>query len=64
LYKTGYPLKTDVDFDNAISYGLNVSITKDGILVGIGYIEAHSYHVVKLVDHAFFKEDCIFSVWK
>jgi hypothetical protein len=62
MYNHGDHLKTNADFDNAILFGIAVSVTRDGLHAGSGYVMSHSYHVVKMVDQYFFKDTCVFTV--
>jgi azurin len=58
----GQLLKTNADFDNAILFGIAVSVTEDGHLVGSGHVTSYTYHVVKMENGYFFKDTCVFTV--
>jgi hypothetical protein len=62
VYTRGYRLKTDADFDNAIYFGLIVSITKDEEHIGSGHLNYHNEEIVKLNEAGFIKSACEFVV--
>jgi hypothetical protein len=63
MYKIGFTLKTDADFDNAIFFGLNIAVwQKDEIIDYGGVIEFHTDHSVKINDAYFLKAYCQFKV--
>jgi hypothetical protein len=62
MYKRGYRLLTDADFDNAIYFGLIVSITQDEEHIGSGLLNSHNEEIVKLNEAGFFKNNCEFIV--
>jgi hypothetical protein len=62
VYKRGYRLKTDAEFDNAIYFGLIVSITQDEEYIGSGHLNSHNNEIVKLNEAGFFKNTCEFMV--
>jgi hypothetical protein len=62
LYTHGYHLKTDADFDNAIYFGLIVSITHKGQHLGSGHILSHSNNVVKVIHTEMLKSNNEFTV--
>jgi hypothetical protein len=62
VYKHGYHLTTDADFDNAIYFGFIVSVTHDGEHLGSGHLVAHSKNVVRMVNSEFFKYNSTFTV--
>jgi hypothetical protein len=58
----GQHLKSNADFDNAILFGLAVSVTEEGQHLGSGHITSYTYHVVKMENGYFFKDTCVFTV--
>lgn len=58
----GQILQASFDFDNAILNAVEVSVTQDGMHLGSGHIMSHSYHVVKMVNGYYFKDNCEFTV--
>jgi hypothetical protein len=62
MYKHGYQLKTEVDFDNAIYCGLVVSITQDNEHIGSGILKFHNTEFVKLHFTNYYKSCCTFTV--
>jgi hypothetical protein len=62
MYKHGYPLTTNADFDNAIYFGFIVSITHEGEHLGSGHIVTHSKNVVRMIDGEYFKYNTTFKV--
>jgi hypothetical protein len=58
----GQLLKTEVDFHNAIIFGIAVSLTRDGQHLGSGHIISQSKYVVKMIDGIYFKDTCDFTV--
>jgi hypothetical protein len=62
VYTRGYRLETDADFDNAIYFGLIVSITQDDEHIGSGHLHFHNEEIVKLNEAGFFKRNCEFVV--
>jgi hypothetical protein len=58
----GQVLETALDFDNAITNGVEVSVTQDGLYLGSGRIMYHTEHSVKMVTCYFFKDGCEFTV--
>jgi hypothetical protein len=62
MYKHGYRLKSDADFDNAIYFGLVVSITQDNEHIGSGILNFHNANFVKLHFENYSKCCCTFTV--
>jgi hypothetical protein len=62
VYTRGYRLKTDIEFDNAIFYGLIVSITQDEEHIGSGHLNSHNHEIVRLNEAGFFKNSYEFMV--
>lgn len=62
MYRSGYRLKTDVDFDNAIIFRLIISITQQDMHVGSGFIKSHNNEVVYVSNFAVSKELCEFKI--
>ncbi|MDB5054404.1 MAG: hypothetical protein JWM44_2454 [Bacilli bacterium] len=62
MYRSGYQLKSDVDFDNAIIFHLIISITQQDMHIGSGYIKSHNSEVVTLADVTVSKELCEFKI--
>jgi hypothetical protein len=62
MYKHGYHLTTDADFDNAIYFGLIVSVTNRGEHLGSGHLVAHSRNVVRMIHSEIFKYNSTFTV--
>jgi hypothetical protein len=62
MYRSGYQLKTDVDFDNAIIFRLIISITQQDMHVGSGFIKSHNSEVVYLSNFAVSKKLCEFKI--
>jgi hypothetical protein len=62
MYTHGYQLMTDADFDNAIYFGLIVSVTHRGEHLGSGHLVAHSKNVVRTIHSEIFKYNSTFTV--
>jgi hypothetical protein len=62
MYRSGYRLKTDVDFDNAIIFRLIISITQQDMHVGSGFIKSHNSEVVYVNNFAVSKKLCEFKI--
>jgi hypothetical protein len=62
VYRSGYKLKTDVDFDNAIIFRLIISITQQDMHVGSGYIKSHNSEEVYVNNLAVSKKLCEFKI--
>jgi hypothetical protein len=62
MYRSGYLLKTDVDFDNAIIFRLIISITQQDMHVGSGYIKSHNSELVYVSNLTVSKELCEFKI--
>jgi hypothetical protein len=62
MYKHGYQLKTEADFDNAIYFGLVISITKENEHIGSGILTFHNSEFVKLHFANYYKNCCTFTV--
>jgi hypothetical protein len=62
MMEHGTVLTTDEDFQEAISIGLEVSVTQDGKHLGSGRILYQTYDSVKKVDYYYFKDSCEFTV--
>lgn len=58
----GQILKTDADFDNAILFGIAVSVTQGNRHMASGHMMSQSMLVVKMLDGCFFKDSCKFTV--
>lgn len=62
MYRSGYRLKTDVDFDNAIIFRLIISITEQDMHVGSGFIESHNNEDVHISHFVVSKKLCEFKI--
>jgi hypothetical protein len=62
MYKSGYLLQTDADFDNAIIFRLIISITQRGMHIGSGFIKSHNSEVVILSNLVVSKAQCEFKI--
>jgi hypothetical protein len=51
-----------IDFENAIKFQLEVSITQDGEHMGIGPILSQSHHCIETAEAYYFKDACEFMV--
>lgn len=62
MYTSGYRLKSDLDFDNAIIFRLVISITEQDMHVTSGFIKAHDSEVVYVNNTAISKKQCEFEI--
>jgi hypothetical protein len=62
MYKHGYRLKTDADFDNAIYFGYIISIAHESEHLGSGKIKSHNSHFVSHNQSVHFKLNCTFTI--
>jgi hypothetical protein len=62
MYKHGYRLKTDADFDNAIYFGYIISIVHEFEHLGSGKIKSHNHNCVSLNQSVHFKSSCTFTI--
>jgi hypothetical protein len=58
----GQILTTDIDFENAIKFQLEVSITQDGEHMGTEQILSQSQHCIETANAYYFKDACEFMV--
>ncbi|MDB5053401.1 MAG: hypothetical protein JWM44_1451 [Bacilli bacterium] len=62
MFKQGYNLITDEDFENAIDLNLNVAIIRKGRQVNKGLIRSHNMNVVHVENCTYIKNLCEFMV--
>lgn len=63
MFKSNYILKTDVDFDNAMLFGVNVSVWQKGEIIDYGgKIVANTKDSVHINDGKYLKAVCEFKV--
>lgn len=63
MYKSGHPLHTAADFDNAMFFALNVIVWQnDSIIEYGGKIESHTDDSVRINDGKYLKATCEFKV--
>ena len=62
MYKCGYLLKTDVDFDNAMIFRLIISITQQDMHLGSGFIKSHNSEKVHVNNLTVSKALCEFKI--
>jgi hypothetical protein len=56
LYKKGYALITEQDFNNAIYYRLIVSISDNGVHIGNYCIKTHNQEAVQIMNGQFYNK--------
>lgn len=63
MYKSGQPLHTSADIDNAMYFALNVIVYQAGEIIDYGgRIESQSQHSVRINDGNYLKATCEFKV--
>lgn len=62
MYSLGDVLTTDVDFDNALFFGLVICITSNGIHLGSSWILSHNTKNIRTLTGNYAKEHCEFKV--
>lgn len=64
MYKSGYTLKTDADFDNAILFALKIEVWQQDQLIGYAsVIESHDDDAVKFINELhYLKSVCEFRI--
>ncbi len=63
MYKSGQPLRTSADFDNALLFALHVEVWQQGEIIDYGgSIEVHTEHSVTINGAKYLKAVCEFKV--
>lgn len=63
MYSSGYALRTSVDFDNAMYFGLKISVWQSGNIIDYGgSIQKHTDESVCINDGNYLKATCEFKI--
>ncbi len=63
MFKSNYILKTPVDFDNAMLFGVNISVWQQNEIIDYGgKITANTVYSVDINDGKYLKSVCEFKV--